>query len=159
MSQGTEIKSIVQLTDKATDELKVYLQKQGKPNAALRIFVTAGGCSGLSYGMVVDEKYSDDDYVIDFGGAKVVVDRSSAPFIAGSTVDYRSRVARALTTLPPRLDGSPGTAGFIPLTDSSWTAQRCSSRSRNSLSVQFPAIVFSRNHLVISHDPSADRLS
>jgi iron-sulfur cluster assembly accessory protein len=90
LSQGTEIKPIVQLTAKASGELKQYLQKQGKPGAALRIFVTAGGCSGLSYGMVVDEKLSDDDFVIDVDGAKVVVDRSSAPFIAGSTVDYRS---------------------------------------------------------------------
>ena len=90
LSQGAEIKPIVQLTEKASDELKLYLLRQGKPGAALRIFVTAGGCSGLSYGMVVDEKLTDDDYVIDVGGAKVVVDRSSAPFIAGSTVDYRS---------------------------------------------------------------------
>lgn len=90
MSQGTEIKPIVQLTEKASGELRLYLERQGKPQAALRIFVTAGGCSGLSYGMVVDEKFSDDDYVINVGGAKVVVDRSSAPFIAGSTVDYRS---------------------------------------------------------------------
>ena len=90
MSQGTEIKPIVQLTEKATDELKLYLQRQGKPGAALRIFVTAGGCSGLSYGMVVDVKLSDDDYVIDVEGSKVVLDSASAPFIAGSTVDYRS---------------------------------------------------------------------
>ena len=80
----------MQLTEKASDELRLYLQRQGKPNAALRIFVTAGGCAGLSYGMVVDEKLSDDDYVIEVGGAKIVVDRSSAPFIAGSTVDYQS---------------------------------------------------------------------
>jgi len=90
MSQGAEIKPIVQLTPRASDELKLYLERQGKPAAALRIFVTAGGCSGLSYGMVVDEKFSDDDFIIEVGGAKVVVDRSSAPFIAGSTVDYRS---------------------------------------------------------------------
>ena len=90
MSQGAEIKPIVQLTPKASVELKAYLEQQGKPSAALRIFVTAGGCSGLSYGMVVDEKFSDDDFVVDVGGAKVVVDRSSAPFIAGSVVDYRS---------------------------------------------------------------------
>jgi len=90
MSQGNQIKQIVELTPKAVDELKLYLERQGKPGAALRIFVTAGGCSGLSYGMVVDEKLGEDDYVIDFGGAKVAVDRSSAPFIAGSTVDYRS---------------------------------------------------------------------
>ena len=90
MSQGTEIKPIVELTGKAASELKLYLERQGKPAAALRIFVTAGGCSGLSYGMVVDDKYTDDDFVINVDGAKVVVDRSSAPFIAGSVVDYRS---------------------------------------------------------------------
>ena len=80
----------MELTEKAATELKLYLEKQGKPGAALRIFVTAGGCSGLSYGMVVDDKLTDDDYVINYNGARVAVDRSSAPFITGSTVDYRS---------------------------------------------------------------------
>ena len=90
MTQETAVKPIVELTEKAASELKTYLEKQGKPGAALRIFVTAGGCSGLSYGMVVDDRISDDDYVIDVHGAKVAVDRSSAPFIAGSVIDYKS---------------------------------------------------------------------
>lgn len=90
MTQETEIKPVVQLTEQANRELKLYLEKQGKPGAALRIFVTAGGCSGLSYGMVVDEKVTEDDFVIGEYGAKVVVDRSSAPFIAGSVIDYKS---------------------------------------------------------------------
>ncbi len=90
MTQEIDIKQIVELTPKAAEELKVYLEKQGKPNAALRIFVTAGGCSGLSYGMVVDDKITDDDYIVSLNGARVAVDRSSAPFIAGSTIDYKS---------------------------------------------------------------------
>jgi iron-sulfur cluster assembly protein len=90
LNQGVEIKPVVQLTPRAAEELKLHLQREGKPGAALRIFITAGGCSGLSYGMVVDDKFSDDDYLIDVDGARVVVDRSSAPFIAGSMVDYRS---------------------------------------------------------------------
>ena len=80
----------MELTKKAADELKLYLERQGKPGAALRIFVTAGGCSGLSYGMVVDERLTEDDFVITVDGARVAVDRSSAPFISGSTIDYRS---------------------------------------------------------------------
>jgi iron-sulfur cluster assembly accessory protein len=90
MGQETEIKPVVQLTERAASELKLYLQKQGKPGAALRIFVTAGGCSGLSYGMVVDDRTTDDDFTIQVDGARVVVDRSSAPFIAGSVVDYKA---------------------------------------------------------------------
>ena len=90
LTQESAVKPIVQLTAKAAEELKIYLGKQGKPNAALRIFVTAGGCSGLSYGMVVDDKITEDDYVIESDGAKVAVDRSSAPFIAGSVIDYKA---------------------------------------------------------------------
>lgn len=81
---------MVQLTEQAAKELRLYLERQGKPGAALRIFVTAGGCSGLSYGMVIDEKITDEDFVVDVGGARVAVDRSSAPFIAGSIIDYKA---------------------------------------------------------------------
>lgn len=90
MAQEGEIKPIVQLTERAARELKAYLDKQGRPGAGLRIFVSAGGCSGLSYGMVVDDKVTDDDYVFEAAGAKVIIDRSSAPFIAGSTIDYKA---------------------------------------------------------------------
>ncbi len=85
-----EIKQIVQITESAATELKRYLERQGKPNAALRIFITAGGCAGLSYGMVVDEKITEDDFVVEQYGARIVVDRSSAPFIAGSLIDYKA---------------------------------------------------------------------
>lgn len=90
MPQETDIKPIIELTDSAAGELRDYLERQGKPGAALRVFVTAGGCSGLSYGMVVDDKVTDDDYVINKQGARVIVDRSSAPFIAGSVIDYKA---------------------------------------------------------------------
>lgn len=90
MTQEAEIKPIVTLTERAASELKQYLSKVGKPNAALRIFIAAGGCSGLSYGMVVDDKITEDDYVIESHGAKVIVDKSSAPFVAGSIIDYKT---------------------------------------------------------------------
>lgn len=90
MSQEKAIKPVVEITEKAAVELMAYLAKQGKPNAGLRVFVSAGGCSGLSYGMVPEEKTSEDDYVVVQFGAKLIVDRSSMAFIAGSTVDFQS---------------------------------------------------------------------
>ncbi len=90
MTQATEIKPILELTESAANELKLYLERQGKTNVGLRVFVTAGGCSGLSYGMVPDDKITEDDYVIEKHGAKVIVDKSSAPFIAGSVIDYKN---------------------------------------------------------------------
>jgi iron-sulfur cluster assembly protein len=90
-SEATKmIKPVVDITENAASELKGYLEKQGKPMAGLRVFVSAGGCSGLSYGMVPEEKSSDDDYVIVQHGAKLIVDKSSMPFIAGSVIDFQS---------------------------------------------------------------------
>ena len=90
-SEATKmIKPVVDITENAASELKGYLEKQGKPMAGLRVFVSAGGCSGLSYGMVPEEKSSDDDYVITQHGAKLIVDKSSMPFIAGSVIDFQS---------------------------------------------------------------------
>jgi len=91
MSQETkEIKPVVDITESAAAELKLYLERQGKPGAGLRVFVSAGGCSGLSYGMVPEDKPTEDDYVIVQYGAKLVVDKSSMPFIAGSVIDFQS---------------------------------------------------------------------
>jgi iron-sulfur cluster assembly protein len=90
MSQENEIRPVIGITESAASELKSYLEKQGKPAAGLRVFVSAGGCSGLSYGMVPEEKVGDDDYVILEHGAKLIVDKSSMPFIAGSVIDFKS---------------------------------------------------------------------
>jgi iron-sulfur cluster assembly protein len=85
-----EIKPVVEITPQAADELKIYLEKQGKVDGGLRVFVSAGGCSGLSYGMVPEDKSTEDDYVITQHGAKLIVDKSSMPFIAGSLIDFQS---------------------------------------------------------------------
>jgi len=91
MSQeAKEIKPVIEITENAAHELNLYLEKQGKPGAGLRVFVSAGGCSGLSYGMVPEDKTGDDDYVIVQYGAKLIIDKSSMPFIAGSRIDFQA---------------------------------------------------------------------
>jgi iron-sulfur cluster assembly protein len=91
MSQEVKaIKPMVEITETAAQELKSYLVKQGKSEGGLRVFVSAGGCSGLSYGMVPEDKTTEDDYVITQYDAKLIVDKSSMPFIAGSVIDFQS---------------------------------------------------------------------
>ena len=57
-------------------------------DAAVRVYVKSGGCSGYSYGMAIDEKRLDGDRVFADGGARVVVDPKSWPLLAGSEIDY-----------------------------------------------------------------------
>ncbi len=64
------------------------LAEQNKQNAAIRVFVKSGGCSGYSYGMAIDEKSLEGDRTFEVEGVKLVVDPASWPLLKGSEIDY-----------------------------------------------------------------------
>lgn len=78
----------VTLSARAAEEISGLLERQGKAEAALRVFVSGGGCSGLNYGMAIDDEIEEDDFVFNCSGVKVVVDPHSMPYIKGASVDY-----------------------------------------------------------------------
>ncbi len=88
MSTETQAIPVVTLTDSAARQVKSILDSE-KENAgkALRVYVEAGGCSGLQYGMTFDEK-RPDDLSAEFNGVAVVVDPFSANYLKGSVIDY-----------------------------------------------------------------------
>jgi len=79
----------ITLTDKAITELKDLMTSQDKADAALRVWVAGGGCSGLSYGMALDDGEPEEgDNVYTQDSVKVYVDPLSLQYMDGSTVDY-----------------------------------------------------------------------
>ena len=78
----------VTLTERAAEEIRCLLERQGKADAALRVFVSGGGCSGLNYGMAIDDSVEEGDVVYTCYGVKVVVDPLSVNYIQGASVDY-----------------------------------------------------------------------
>ncbi len=80
--------SDVTLTARAAEEIMGLLERQGKADAALRVFVSGGGCSGLNYGMAIDDSVEEGDMVFVSGGVKVVVDPLSISYLRGASVDY-----------------------------------------------------------------------
>ncbi|HEV2230571.1 MAG TPA: iron-sulfur cluster assembly accessory protein [Thermoplasmata archaeon] len=78
----------MEVTPAAYDQVLKIMQKDGKPGAALRLYVQGGGCSGLTYGMTFDKPETGDEVAYEKGDLRVVVDRSSAPLLEGLKVDY-----------------------------------------------------------------------
>ena len=78
----------VSLTTEAADMVKDLVAQQERDDLALRVYVAGGGCSGLQYGMALDENIEQDDVVFESLGVKMVVDPVSLRYIAGSTVEY-----------------------------------------------------------------------
>jgi iron-sulfur cluster assembly protein len=79
---------LVRATDSASGKLKSLLEKQGRPNGALRVAVIGGGCSGLQYKMDLVDGPANRDIMVETGGIRVVVDPKSALFVSGSVLDY-----------------------------------------------------------------------
>ena len=76
------------LTDSAVSAVQRFIESAGKPVAGLRIKVEGGGCSGLQYGMRLEENVAQDDSVLEFTGIKVLVDGDSATLLENVTVDF-----------------------------------------------------------------------
>jgi iron-sulfur cluster assembly accessory protein len=55
---------------------------------ALRVSVEGGGCSGLQYKFDLVPAPEPDDIVLERSGAKVVIDKVSLPYLAGSEIDF-----------------------------------------------------------------------
>src|ERR1700735_2631961 len=75
------------LTDRAAARIAEIVTAEGR-EAALRVAVLAGGCSGVQYRFELDATAQDDDLVIERAGAKVLGDRASLDLLAGSELDY-----------------------------------------------------------------------
>lgn len=55
----------------------------------LRVGVKGGGCSGLSYVMDFDTDINDGDEVVDLDVIKVIINKPSLLYLAGTILDYQ----------------------------------------------------------------------
>jgi iron-sulfur cluster assembly accessory protein len=82
----------VTLTDTAAVKVRALLDQEGRDDLRLRVAVQPGGCSGLQYQLFFDERTLDGDLDIDAHGVPIVVDRMSAPYLGGATIDFTDTI-------------------------------------------------------------------
>ncbi|MCH2592660.1 MAG: iron-sulfur cluster assembly accessory protein [Pedosphaera sp.] len=88
MSEAIQTEPFLTVTEAAARQVGVVRSKEPEnSDKTLRLFVEEGGCSGLQYGMVFDEK-RDDDRALEFFGETVLVDDFSVNYLRGAVVDY-----------------------------------------------------------------------
>ncbi len=70
---------LVTITPKAAEKVAEFMKQ---------VYVSGGGCSGLSYGMGFEEKSEEDDRIIEQNGVKVLIDDYSQRYLKGANIDY-----------------------------------------------------------------------
>ena len=101
----------VVLSDVAAEKVKSLLAQEGRDDLRLRIGVQPGGCSGLIYQLYFDERSLDGDLVADFDGVEVVVDRMSAPYLDGASIDFADTIEKQGFTIDNPNAGSSCACG------------------------------------------------
>lgn len=83
------MEQIISITDKALEQIKVISQAENPDgNKGLRLAVTGGGCSGLSYKIEFSDK-KERDNILDFNGIQVLVDPKSVIYLKGIVLDFK----------------------------------------------------------------------
>lgn len=80
----------VALSEKAANEVKRIMQDQKLDEGMLlRVGVAGGGCSGFQYSLGFDKEYDEKlDSKFECHGVTMVVDKKSALYLDGTTVDF-----------------------------------------------------------------------
>jgi iron-sulfur cluster assembly protein len=89
MLQEIETK-VFTLTPAASQAVKDILEQRKLDGYALRVYVAGGGCgcSGVNFGMALDNNFRDVDTTFDSNGIKVVVDNVSIDYLREATIDF-----------------------------------------------------------------------
>jgi iron-sulfur cluster assembly accessory protein len=79
---------LISITQKAAEKIVEFMKQENKEKLYLRVYVSGGGCSGLSYGMGFEEKPDEDDAIINENGVEAIIDSYSQKYLKGANVDY-----------------------------------------------------------------------
>jgi iron-sulfur cluster assembly accessory protein len=80
----------LKLTESAIQQIKKLLGRDERAGHGLRVGVADGGCSGFSYKLDFDKEHKPDDVILELAGVSIYVDRASAPYLAGTVIDFVS---------------------------------------------------------------------
>ncbi len=84
----------LEVTQSAQDKLHEIISQTDEDVSAIRLYISGGGCGGLSYGMTFTDEQGDFDTNLQFDGFKVLVDVVALNYLKGAQIDYIQEVGR-----------------------------------------------------------------
>lgn len=78
----------ITVSTKASDKIIQFIKDDQEGKCYFRMYVQGGGCSGLSYGMILENKPEADDIIIKENGITILIDSYSMDHLKGANVDY-----------------------------------------------------------------------
>jgi len=81
--------NIIEVTEKAIQQIKdIWSTENANNEKGLRISVTGGGCSGLSY-KIEFSQFKEKDNILSLDNISILIDPKSAIYLKGVTLDFK----------------------------------------------------------------------
>ena len=90
---------MITISPSARVKIQDLLSEENNPNLSLRTFIQGGGCAGFSYGFTFDNEKNDDDFEIECGAWKILIDAMSMQYLDGATIDYKEELMGSSFTI------------------------------------------------------------
>ncbi len=79
----------IRLSPAAQERMRLLFSDADSEVKAIRIYVSGGGCHGMTYGMTFTDNLSPLDAVLEGDGYRIAVDAVALNFLHGCHIDYR----------------------------------------------------------------------
>ncbi len=79
---------MISVTDIAKNTAIRMMREEQHEDYFIRVGVEGGGCSGLMYQLKFDNQINEDDKEFEDNGIKIVMNKKSVLYLAGTTLDY-----------------------------------------------------------------------
>ena len=84
-----EAEEVITISTEAAQAVQDILSEKKMDNGhGLRIYVAGSSCSGVQFGMALDDNISDTDTIVEMEGVKIIVDHQSLDYARGASVEY-----------------------------------------------------------------------
>lgn len=78
----------IRVSPTAAEQLKGLVQSVEEDIAGVRIYVSGGGCGGMTYGMTYAESVGVMDKVLEGDGFRILVDPVALAYLKGCDIDF-----------------------------------------------------------------------
>ena len=79
---------LITISPEAAQAVQDIITEKNMGEQALRIYVSGNSCSGVQFGMALDNNIKDTDTAIEMEGVKIIVDHQSLDYIRGASIEF-----------------------------------------------------------------------
>ena len=79
---------VITISAEAAQAVQDILSEKNMDGHGLRIYVSGSSCSGVQFGMALDNDIKETDTTVEMEGVKIIIDHQSLDYARGASIEF-----------------------------------------------------------------------